>query len=72
MQFSIGTMILYGSLTRCKYISNFESFGQMIKSYTIKTYRSIVNAIIVRIEIYVTSSEITIAKSQPEAPNGIG
>ena len=44
----------------------------LLNKWSRLTYRSIVKAIIVRIETYVTSSEITIAKSQPEAPNGIG
>ena len=37
-----------------------------------QSYLSIVNAIIVRIETQLTSSDITIAKSHPTSPNGIG
>ena len=70
MQFSINNMMLYGSLTRFRI--NWTNDKIEHNTWSRLTYRSIVKAIIVRIETYVTSSEITIAKSQPEAPNGIG
>ena len=72
MQFSINNMMLYGSLIGSYFRINWTNDKIEHNKWSRLTYRSIVKAIIVRIETYVTSSEITIAKSQPEAPNGIG